>query len=169
MNVGSADAGDLNTDKGFARGESFRDGKILQNKGLPERFEYGSFCECSQTTMSNISEGVFTGRQLHYNERFMPNFRIHRMKDAPRQNFRFAPHVSGAAQVKPKDYEPEVVQIEAQHEYAAWTMMRATPQPLAVGDLLESEAGELRICKYVGFEKADWLIPEPAPQANASN
>src|SRR5260370_18095110 len=99
----------------------------------------------------------------------MPNFRIHRMKDAPRQNFRFGPDVSGAEQGKPKDYEPEVTQIEAQHEYAAWTMMLSTPQPLAVGDLLESEAGELRICKYVGFEKADWFIPEHAPQTSASN
>jgi hypothetical protein len=87
------------------------------------------------------------------------------MKDTPRQNFRWAPHVSGAAQVKPKDYEPEVSQIEAQHEYDAWMRMRSSEQPLVVGDLLETEAGELRICKYVGFEKADWLVVEHPPAA----
>lgn len=86
------------------------------------------------------------------------------MKDVPRQSFKWAPHVSGAAQVKPKDYEPEVGEIEAQHEYAAWVQMRGAEKPLSVGDVLETEAGELRICKYVGFEKASWLIVEtPAP------
>ena len=30
--------------------------------------------------------------------------------------------------------------------------------PLAVGDLLESGDGQLRICKYVGFEPAQWVI-----------
>jgi hypothetical protein len=90
----------------------------------------------------------------------MPSYRIYRMKEAPRQNFRWAPHVSGAAQVKPKDYEPDV-QVEASHEYAAWSMLRGSGRPIDVGDLLENEAGELTICKYVGFEKALWIVPEP--------
>jgi hypothetical protein len=29
-----------------------------------------------------------------------------------------------------------------------------------VGDLLEPGEGQLRICKYVGFEEASWFIPE---------
>jgi len=29
-----------------------------------------------------------------------------------------------------------------------------------VGDLLESADGQLRICKYVGFEPAQWVLPE---------
>lgn len=82
------------------------------------------------------------------------------MKDGPRQNFRWAPHVSGAAQVKPKDYELEVREVEAAHEYAAWAMLRESEQPLSVGDLLETAAGELCICKYVGFEKASWVVAE---------
>jgi hypothetical protein len=80
------------------------------------------------------------------------------MKDGPRQNFRWAPHVSGAAQVKQKDYEPEVRELDASNEYAAWAMLRESDQALAVGDLLETEAGELRICKYVGFEVASWFV-----------
>ena len=45
--------------------------------------------------------------------------------------------------------------------------LRASERPLDVGDLLESESGALRICKYVGFESAAWVIPEAksAPQA----
>ena len=30
-----------------------------------------------------------------------------------------------------------------------------------MGDLLESADGQLRICKYVGFEPAHWVLPEP--------
>ncbi len=89
----------------------------------------------------------------------MPVFRIHRMKDVPRQHFRTAPHVSGAANVKPKDYEPSG-EIEAVNEYAAWSALRNTALPLSVGDLLESPTGSLKICKYVGFDEARWLIPE---------
>lgn len=103
---------------------------------------------------------------IHYNGAFMPLFRIHRMKDNPRQQFRWAPHVSGAAIVKPKDYEP-AGEIEAGNEYEAWARLRASDTPLLLGDLLEiaapdSTAGPLRICKYVGFEEARWFVPEPA-------
>jgi hypothetical protein len=104
----------------------------------------------------------------------MPLFRIHRMKDAPRQQFRLAPHVSGAANVKPKDYDPaepanaaartaEAETVEAENEYAAWAGLRNSERPLAVGDLLEAPTGELRICKYVGFEEARWVLPEAPP------
>ena len=95
----------------------------------------------------------------------MPSYRVYRMKDAPRQQFRWAPHVSGAATVKPKDYEPDVA-IEAESEYDAWNRLRTSEHPLAVGDLLETAEGALRICKYVGFEAAAWMVPEAkaAPQ-----
>jgi len=82
------------------------------------------------------------------------------MKDGPKQSFRWEPHVSGAAQVKQKDYEVEVPEVEASNEYAAWAMLRESEQALGVGDLLETEGGQLRICKYVGFEEAAWLSPE---------
>jgi hypothetical protein len=97
----------------------------------------------------------------------MPIFRIHRMKDAPRQQFRWAPHVSGTANVKPKDYEPST-EIEAENEYAAWALMRKSETPLLVGDLLETVSAQLRICKYVGFEEACWLIPAPVPETVAA-
>jgi len=96
----------------------------------------------------------------------MVKFRIHRMKEGPRQNFRWAPHESGAAQVRPKDYELEVREIQAANEYSAWAMLRESGQPLGIGDLLEREAGGLSICKYVGFEQANWLVAE-APVTEA--
>ena len=86
------------------------------------------------------------------------------MKESARQSFRWAPHVSGSADVKIKDYEAAGV-LEAENEYAAWAQLRDSERPLAVGDMLENEAGELRICKYVGFEAARWIVPEAAAQA----
>jgi hypothetical protein len=96
----------------------------------------------------------------------MAMYRVYRMKDAPRQQFRWAPHVAGAAGVKAKDYEPGG-EVQAESEYDAWSRLRASERPLDVGDLLETEGGALRICKYVGFESASWVVPEPksAPQA----
>lgn len=96
----------------------------------------------------------------------MPRFRIHRMKDNPRQQFRWAPHVSGTANARPKDYEP-AGEVEAENEYAAWALLRGSDAPLIVGDLLELDGGQLRICKYVGFEEARWVIPD-APRAEVS-
>ena len=84
------------------------------------------------------------------------------MKENPRQQFRWSPHVSGAANVKPKDYEPSG-EVEAENEYAAWSLSRHWEKPLLVGDILESPVGQLRICKYVGFEPAQWVLPEPKP------
>ena len=81
------------------------------------------------------------------------------MKDSPRQQFRWAPHLSGCASLKPKEYEPRG-EVQARHEYEAWQLMRESEEPIAVGDLLESEDGQLRICKYVGFEPAQWVLPE---------
>ena len=82
------------------------------------------------------------------------------MKDSPRQQFRWAPHVSGSATAKPKDYE-ERGHVDALHEYDAWRILREQGDPLNVGDLLEGEDRQLRICKYVGFEPAHWVLPEP--------
>jgi hypothetical protein len=100
----------------------------------------------------------------------MPLYRVLRMKDAPRQQFRWAPHVSGPASAKPRDFEPQG-QVEALHEYDAWRILREEGAPLEVGDVLETEDGKLRICKYVGFEPVQWLIPEvkahPMPEHEA--
>jgi len=94
----------------------------------------------------------------------MPLFRIHRMKDGPRQQFRLAPHAIGASQLKPKDFEPGG-EVQADGPYEAWTQLRGTSEALDIGDLLESGDGQMRICKYVGFEEARWVVPETVPAA----
>lgn len=89
----------------------------------------------------------------------MPRFSVHRMKDAPRQSFRWAPHTSGVSAIKPRDFEPSG-DVEAASYYDAWLNLRGTERALEIGDVLESDAGEVRICKYVGFEEARWVLPE---------
>ena len=74
----------------------------------------------------------------------MPYYRIHRMRDHVRASFRNAPHTSGVAQVKPRDFLPlpEILEtaeaIEAASPYAAWHEMLESERPLIIGDLLES-------------------------------
>ena len=89
----------------------------------------------------------------------MAAYRIYRMKDSVRQQFRWAPHTIGITGVKPKDYEL-VHSVEAQGVYAVWMQLKDTGTALQVGDILEVEGGELRIYKYVGFEEAQWIMPE---------
>jgi hypothetical protein len=107
----------------------------------------------------------------------MPTYHIHRLKDHLRQQVRFAPHVSGTALVKPRDYQipdqaarepaPEGAgeTVEAPTPYAAFFALRDTPSPLEVGDLLETADGHLCIFKFVGFEEAQWVLPEAKPAA----
>ena len=95
--------------------------------------------------------------------RLCPRYRAYRMKENVRQQFRWAPHVSGATVAKRKDYAEDVY-ISAANEYEVWARMRETGNPLQVGDILETETGDLKICKYVGFEQASWWIPETKPE-----
>ena len=92
----------------------------------------------------------------------MPSYRIFRLKPHLRQGFRAAPHLSGLTQVKPRDYQEEPEVREASTPYALWGELRDTENPLEVGDILDS--GEtLCIVKYVGFETAQWVVPEAKP------
>jgi hypothetical protein len=95
----------------------------------------------------------------------MPVYQIHRLKDSHRQQFRWAPHTSGTTIVKLKDYE-QASAVEGTSPYAVWLTLRGTEQALEVGDLVETEGGELRILKYIGFEEARWFVPEAAAQAD---
>ena len=91
----------------------------------------------------------------------MPCFHIHRLREDRRQQFRLTPHTSGVTAARPKDYDKETEAIQASSVYAAWASLRGSPRPLLVGDVLEDEAGTLRICKYTGFDEARWAVPEP--------
>ncbi len=96
----------------------------------------------------------------------MPSYRVHRLRAHLRQQFRFAPHVSGAANVKPRDYEPADA-VEAASPYAAFFLLKESPAPLELGDLLEAEDQSLRIYKYVSFEEARWVVPEAKAESAA--
>jgi hypothetical protein len=89
-------------------------------------------------------------------------YRIYRLRESVRQQFRWAPHTIGVAVVKPKDYE-QVHTVEASGPYAVWMQLKDSDTPLQVGDILESDSGELRIYKYVGFEEAQWQVIEAKP------
>jgi len=104
-----------------------------------------------------------TGFCFRRDNQGMALFRVHKMKEHVRQGFRWAPHTSGLALLKPRDFEPGG-EVEAAGFYDAWMKLRGTASPLEVGDVLESEEGLLRICKYVGFEEARWREPEPVQQ-----
>ena len=92
----------------------------------------------------------------------MPVYQIHRLREAHRQQFRWAPHTSGVTIAKPRDYDPGST-VEADSPYAAWIALRESEEALQVGDILEAAGGELRIYKYVGFEEARWFVPEAVP------
>lgn len=61
--------------------------------------------------------------------------------------------------VRPRDYEPGDT-IDADSPYAAFFAAKESGAAIEVGDLLEAGEGSLRICKFVGFEEAHWVIPE---------
>jgi hypothetical protein len=91
----------------------------------------------------------------------MPTYQIYRLKEIPRQQFRWAPHTPGVTVVKLKDYEAGPA-IQAASPYALWLDLRGSDRAIAVGDLIEQQGGQLRIFKYIGFEEAQWYVPEPA-------
>jgi hypothetical protein len=90
----------------------------------------------------------------------MALFRIHRIKQIPGEAFRWAPHTGGLAVVKERDYE-RGDDLESASIYAAWKTLADSDRPLAAGDMIEDEAGKLHILKYIGFEPAQWFVPEP--------
>lgn len=103
----------------------------------------------------------------------MALYRIHRIKDTPRETFRWAAHASGSALVKPKDYDAGA-EVEAATPYAAWRVLQSAGHPLRAGDLLElvsaeGSAGALHIAKYTGFDPAQWFVPEPKTELNLSS
>ncbi len=57
--------------------------------------------------------------------------------------------------------------------YDAWKKLASEDQPLRPGDLLEtlqpSSGSALQIAKYIGFEPAQWFIPEPKQETAPSS
>ncbi len=94
----------------------------------------------------------------------MPRYRIYQIKETPRESFRWTSHTGGLTVVKPKDYDCSR-EVEAATPYAAWKSLAQGDNSLRPGDLLEvinfdETQGELQIFKYIGFEPAQWYIPQ---------
>ncbi len=71
--------------------------------------------------------------------------------------------------MKPKDYDCSQ-EVEATTPYAAWKFLAQEGDALRPGDILEvvsgdGTGGELQITKYIGFEPAQWHIPETRGEA----
>jgi len=92
----------------------------------------------------------------------LPVYRVHRLKESARQQFRWAPHTIGLSIARPKDYEFSR-EVEARSHYAAWLDLKDSSDPLQLGDIFESSDGDLRIYKFVGFEQVQWQVPEAKP------
>jgi hypothetical protein len=95
----------------------------------------------------------------------MARYRIHRIRETVKEQFRWAAHTGGTAIVKPKDYDFDS-ELEGATPYAMWSTLKAEGNNLCPGDVLEmvngdGTQGELQIFKYIGFEPATWWIPEP--------
>lgn len=98
----------------------------------------------------------------------MASYQVFRLKENLRQQFRWAPHLSGVTGVKEKDYE-FAYSMEAESPYALWHSVNGTEGQLRVGDVICCGEAELRILKYIGFEEARWIVPESrASQAGPS-
>jgi hypothetical protein len=98
----------------------------------------------------------------------VPRYRVYRIKDSQKEHFRWSAHTGGLAIVKPKDYE-QGGEVESPTPYALWKELQDTgsphlERPLSPGDILETIESEgpsrLFITKYIGFEPAQWFIPE---------
>jgi hypothetical protein len=98
----------------------------------------------------------------------VPRYRVHRLRESQKEHFRWSAHTGGLAIVKPKDYEAGG-EVESQSPYSLWKELQDPDSsqaegPLSPGDLLEtieSEGpGRLFISKYIGFEPAQWFVPE---------
>jgi hypothetical protein len=103
----------------------------------------------------------------------MPRYRILRIKQAPLESFRWAAHTGGLAIIKPKDYDFGE-EIEAETPYAAWKSLSADSNALRPGDVLEVQMNDgtsssLLIAKYIGFEPAQWFVPEPKPDRSVNS
>jgi hypothetical protein len=103
----------------------------------------------------------------------MPRYRIHRIKQAPFESFRWGAHTAGLAVIRPKDYDFGK-EIEAESPFAAWKLLGASGNALRPGDVLETELNDptstsLLITKYIGFEPAQWFVPEPKPDRTANS
>lgn len=91
----------------------------------------------------------------------MANFSIRRLRDAQQEKFRWTPQqtTGTALLLKESDYQDDG-EVDADSPYEAWLLLRKQQRELRVGDVLVTEgSGTTHICRYSGFEEAQWFVP----------
>jgi hypothetical protein len=118
--------------------------------------------------------------------RIMARFAIYRLRDTLQERFRWSPKAASSTatgedlSLKPTDYRDDG-SIEAQSPYDAWERLRASGAELRVGDVVAEVGDEVDseianqatceavwICKFNGFERAQWITAESSDQPDSS-
>jgi hypothetical protein len=94
----------------------------------------------------------------------MPRFGIFRLRDSSQERFRWSPKAASSASageaftLKPSEYRDDG-EVEAASPYAVWEKTRLGGNEVRVGDVVvDVEAEALWICKFNGFERAQWAV-----------
>jgi hypothetical protein len=92
----------------------------------------------------------------------MANFTIRRLRDSQQEKLRWSPQATTTTLpvLKPSDYRDDG-QVQAISPYQAWQLLRERGEDLRIGDVLVDENGATVICRYSGFEEAEWLVVAP--------
>lgn len=92
----------------------------------------------------------------------MANFIIRRLRDSQQEKLRWSPQATTTTLpvLKPSDYRDDG-HVEAISPYQAWQLLRERGEELRIGDVLVEENGATQICRYSGFEEAEWLQVAP--------
>ena len=96
------------------------------------------------------------------------------LSDLPHEGFATATVPLGAPRFRTCQRQAEGLsssagEVEALHEYDAWRILREAGDAAwrwAICSRVRD--GQLRICKYVGFEPAQWVLPEAKHQVRAA-
>lgn len=97
----------------------------------------------------------------------MATYFIRRLRESQQERFRWAPQPSTASAVllKPGDYR-EDGEVVADSPYQAWQILRQSNLDLRVGDALMEENGTVHLCRYSGFEAAEWMVTDKEQQVS---
>lgn len=94
----------------------------------------------------------------------MPQYRILYLLPEHIASFRDKPPKKAPYSLRESHYE-EGPEVEAQTPYELWLQLQEqpetteTPRAIKVGDAIRTTDGELLVCNFWGFDKAEWWTP----------
>jgi hypothetical protein len=99
----------------------------------------------------------------------MPQYRILYLLPEHAARFRDKPPKKAPYSLREGHYE-EGPEVEAQTPYELWLQLQEqpetaeTPRAIKVGDAIRTTEGELLVCNFWGFDKAEWWTPVRADE-----